>query len=146
MTDRDTMIVAMTAYAEARGEGPAGIRAQIHSVINRHNAGRWYSGKTLSGTCFLPYAYSAMNTKDPNRVAAAEVPLDDEIFATCLSEAMSAIAGQTQDPTGGATHYYAAGSTEPNWVTGKDDSGKQVAPPATFTCQIGRHLFFKDVK
>lgn len=142
--DRDTLILALTAFAEARGEGGVGIRAQVHSVVNRHATGRWFSGKTLGGTCLYPFAYSAWNTDDPNRRAAVEIDPDDFTFQLCLSEAADAIAGTTDDPTVGATHYYADGTPEPNWVSGMKD-GQQVAPAATFCCKIGRHLFYKDV-
>ncbi len=42
-----------------------------------------------------------------------------------------------QDPTGGATHYYASGTDVPSW-----------SDPATgsiFCTQIGRHRFYKGV-
>lgn len=146
MTDRDRIVVAMNAYAEARGEGRDGIRAQIHSVINRHAVGKWYSRKTLAGTCLLAYAYSAQNTDDPNRLAAAEADENDAVWQVCLDEAASAIAGVTQDPTQGATHYYAAGTPEPHWVRGVDPkTGAQVAQPALYCCRIGKHLFYRGV-
>lgn len=144
---RDILIMGLTAYAEARSEGQAGIRAQVHSVINRHAAGHWYSRKTLAGTCFFAYAYSAFNSEDPNREIAAEAPMDDPIVKMCMDEAEQAITGVTDDPTAGATHYYAEGSPEPSWVLGIDaHTGLRVAPPATFCVKIGRHLFYRDVQ
>lgn len=142
--DRDTIILALTAYAEARSEGQDGIRAQVHSVINRHAVGRWYSRKTVAGTCLLGYAYSAMNTTDGNREAAAEVPMDDPWMTVCVAETQAAIAGTTDDPTQGATHYYRQGTPEPDWVSGVKN-GVQVAAGAIFTVQIGRHLFYRGV-
>lgn len=143
--DRDIFHVGENAYAEASSEGRAGIRAQVHSVVNRHAAGRWYSRKTLAGTVMAAFAYSAQNTTDSNRVRAAECPMSDPIMQMCMEEAAAAIAGSTPDPTGGATHYYAAGTTEPSWVQGHNQDGERVAPPATFCGQIGKHLFYKDV-
>lgn len=143
--DRDLLIIGMTAFDEASDQGQSGIRGQVHSVINRHAAGKWYSRKTLAGTCLLAYAYSALNTADPNRERGAETSMDDPVYQLCMAEAAMAIAGTTDDPTLGATHYYRAGTPEPSWVTGLNAAGVQVAPPATFTVQIKDHLFFKDV-
>lgn len=137
--ERDILIMTMTAWDEARGEGQDGIRAQVHSVINRFQAGRWYSRKTLAATCLLGYAYSAWNSNDPNRVASAEVPMDEPLMALCRAEVTAAVSRETQDPTNGATHYYAVSmATPPTW-----------ADPATgskFTVQIGKHMFYKDVR
>lgn len=136
--DRDLLIVVMTTWQEARGEGRAGIRAVAHAIVNRHAAGKWFSRKTLAGTCLLAYAFSGWMTTDPNHEASAEVPMSDPIVRICIEEVTAAITGTTEDPTGGATHYYAEGTKVPDW-----------ANPATgsiFTVQIGRHLFYKDVK
>ncbi len=144
--DRDILIGAMTAWQEARGEGPDGIRAVAHAEVNRLRAGKWYSRKTLAGTCLLAYAFSGWMTSDPNRMASAEVSMSDPIMVLCVQEVSDAIAGVTQDPTGGATHYYAAGTKEPSWVTGKDpNTGEQEAPPANYLCRIGKHQFFNEV-
>lgn len=143
--ERDVFLLALVAYAEARSEQQAGIRAQIWSVLNRHDAGKWYSGKTIGETLFKPYAYSALNTTDPNRGKAVSVDWNDPVWQLCRTEAESALAGLTADPTSDATHYFVAGSPEPDWVSGVRD-GKQVAPAATFCCQIGRHKFYKGVK
>ncbi len=143
--DRDRFFLAFVAYAEARNQGQEGIRAQIHSVLNRHKEGDWDAGKTISATLFKPYAYSAMNSKDPNRVAAACVDMDDFMWQLCMAEAEAALLGTSNDPTDGATHYYLGGTEEPDWVTGIV-KGVQVAPPAVFCKQIGKHLFYKSVK
>lgn len=133
--DRDLLIVSMVAFDEASDQGQEGIRAQIHSVVNRHAAGRWYSRKTLAGTCLLSWQYSALNDGDPNRERGAETSLSDEIYQLCMAEAAMAIAGASEDPTAGATHYYRVGTKVPVWA----------AAPAVQTAQIKDHIFFKDV-
>lgn len=144
--DRDVLFLGLTAYAEASSEGQDGIRAQIHSVLNRWQEKDWDAGETVASTCMRAYAYSAWNTTDPNRVRALSVPMGDKIIQMCISEAEGAISGTTQDPTDGATHYYREGTPEPDWVSGiRKFDGKRVAPPATFTIQIGHHLFYKNV-
>ena len=58
--DRDKIVLLITALAEARGEGAMGLRAQIHSVLNRHAAGKWYSRKNLAACCLAPYVITCM--------------------------------------------------------------------------------------
>lgn len=143
--DRDHFLLTFVAYAEASSEPQEGIRGQIHSVLNRFREGDWDAGHTIAATLMMPYAYSALNTKDPNRVRAACAPCAEFVWRVCEEEARAALAGETDDPTDGATHYYVDGTPEPAWVSGKRN-GVQVAPPATFTRKIGKHLFYKGVK
>lgn len=138
--DRDLMMMILVAFAEASDQGQDGIRAQAHSVLNRYRAKKWYSGRTIAETIMMPYAYSAMNTDDQNRRRAMREPMDSATMTLCIGEVIAAIGGATEDPTDGATHYYAAGTREPDWVSG---AGR--APPAIFCKQIGGHLFFKGV-
>jgi len=135
--DRDQLIIALTAFEEASDQGQDGIRAQIHSVVNRHAAGKWYSRKTLSGTCLLAYAYSAWNTTDQNRERAVETPMSDVVMETCMTEALWAMSGVSKDPTDGATHYFVAGTPAPSW--------SDPATGSVFTVQIGQHRFYKSV-
>lgn len=143
--DRDLLLVGLTAFGEASDQGRDGIRAQVHSVVNRQRAGRWYSRKTLAACVMLGYAYSVWNDNDKNAARICEADMSDPVMVMCMEEAAAAIAGTTQDPTGGATHYYVAGTKEPSWVTGRNAKGEQVAPPATYTVRVGAHLFYKDV-
>lgn len=143
--DRDVFMLALCAYAEASDQGQVGIRAQIHSVINRHQMRAWYSGKTIASTIMQPYAYSAMNSKDTNRIRALECDMEEFTWQLCVAEAQEAIDGASDDPTNGATHYYKQGTPTPNWVTGVRD-GRQVAAPAIFTGQIKDHRFYKGVR
>lgn len=137
--DRDVLFVGTTAFCEASGEGPEGIRAVVWSIINRHRAGRWYSAATLAACCVVASAYSSWNTGDANRRRALETPLANGVMALCLDEARAAIAGETADPTDGATHYFAPRSvaTTPAWALAS--SG------AVQTAQIGNHVFFRNV-
>lgn len=140
----DISIMVLNAWAEARGEGRDGIRAQVHSVINRHKAGKWYSRKTLAACCLAPYAYSCWTAADQNDTLAAEAPADDPEMIICGEEVEDALNGNTIDPTDGATHYYASGTPAPSWVSGIVN-GEQKAPPAIFCKKIGRHIFYRGV-
>lgn len=141
----DIEICARTVWMEFRGEGSDAMLAGAWSIINRHNSGRWYAGKTLAQCCLYSalvggkYSnfgqYSSWNTDDPNRMSMACVADDDPLLTECLSYVMDALQGDGSDPTGGATHYYA--NTLP-------------APPAwaatgTFTVQVGKTRFYKNV-
>jgi len=134
--DRDQLILAMVAFDEASDQGQDGIRAQIWSVLNRHAAGKWYSRKTLAGTCLLSWQYSALNNGDPNRERGAEVSLQDPTYQMCQLEVLRALSGITKDPVFGATHYYADGTDIPAWAYA----------PAIFTIQIGKHRFYRNVQ
>lgn len=137
--DRDLLFVATTAFCEASGEGTEGIRAVVWSIVNRHRAGKWFSGKTLAGCCIIASQYSSWNTGDPNRRRALETPLSDVVMSLCVKETQDAIDGTTQDPTGGATHYYAPASVTsvPAWAL--PEAG------AVQTAKIGNHVFFRNV-
>ncbi len=137
--DRDLLIVAITAFCEASGEGQDGIRAVCWAIVNRHNAGKWFSAKTLAACCLLPSQFSSWNTNDPNRRRAFETPSDNPIMAMCLQESADAISGASTDPTDGATHYFAPRSVSapPAWTAAT--SG------AILTAEIGNHRFYRGV-
>ena len=134
MNSLQLQIGARTIYGEARGEGPAGMDAVAHVLINRVKDGRW--GMTLFQVCLAPYQFSCWNVGDPNRMIM--ITLDDAqpLLQQCIVAMDNAMAGDTFDPTGGATHYYAdTMPSVPTWTVG-----------ATETAHIGAHIFFKNVK
>lgn len=130
----DLEIAARTLWMEARGEPSEGRRAVAHAILNRHLAGRWYSGATLAECCLLPAQFSSWNTADPNRREMARLREDDPLLAECRATVEAALDGSTPDPTGGATHYYGAGVSEPAWVAGRQPSAI-----------IGRHRFYAGI-
>lgn len=137
---RDAFILTVTAYCEDSGGGRDGIRAVIHSIINRHNAKKWYSGKTIAACCLMAFQYSSWNTTDPNRVRVLSIDWDkDQVMAVVAEEVGLALSGVTNDPTNGATHYYAPKAVKevPKWAL--------PASGAIQTADIGGQLFFKNV-
>lgn len=147
VVERDRFIVGVTVFCEASNQGRAGIRATGHSIVNRHRAGKWFSGATLAACCLQPYAYTSWNSNDPNRVRGLSINPQDPVMVMCLEETRAAMDGETEDTTLGATHYYRAGTVEPDWVSGVDKkTGVRVAPPAEFTVQINDHRFYKGVR
>lgn len=124
--------MARTAIGEARGEGNAGMQAVMWTGMNRFTAKRWFSGRTIAGT-FLKHAqYSCWLHSDVNYPLICEVTPEIGLFADALEWAARIMKGEIADPTQGATHYHAGDA--PGWTKG-----------ATFTVQIGRHKFYKNV-
>jgi N-acetylmuramoyl-L-alanine amidase len=123
--------LARTLWGEARGEGRRGLEAVAAVALNRRALGRW--GADLAAVCRAPWQFSCWNANDPNRAKLLAVDARDPVFALCLEIAAEALAGRLADPTGGATHYHAAGAS-PRWTRG-------LAPCA----RIGRHVFYRGV-
>lgn len=127
-TERDLII--RTVIGEAAQEGPVGQLAVAHVIANRMNStGRGARDIIMARHQFEPWnnprtaaQLQSISPSDPRyqRVAAALEPF---------------FQGQTQDPTGGATHFYSPtaqaslGRQPPAWDNG---SGQD----------IGRHRFF----
>jgi N-acetylmuramoyl-L-alanine amidase len=129
-TDED--ILARTLCGEARGEGDTGMKAVANVVMNRVAHPRWW-GHDVKGVCLKPFQFSCWNVGDPNR--AVILNLDDtfSIYRDAIDIARQAIAGNLPDATDGATSYYARGTPEPRWASGKDACA-----------DIGKHIFFQD--
>jgi N-acetylmuramoyl-L-alanine amidase len=129
----EAAIAARTIWGEARGEGPAGMRAVAHVLLNRLGGGRW--GANLFDVCLAPYQFSCWLHGDPNRPKMIGLPEDDPTLRLCEIAFDAARAARDADPTAGATHYYADTSAPPTWAAG-------LSP----TAHLGHHLFFAGVK
>ena len=130
--------LARTIWGEARGEGSAGMEAVAAVIMNRVKValaknGYWW-GNSVIGVCRKPWQFSCWNADDPNRECLLAVDEKDLYFATAMRIARRAVYGVLPDPTGGATHYHAAGIS-PSWTKGQKPSGV-----------IGRHIFYKLVE
>ena len=133
-------ILARTMYGEARGEGAAGMTAVAHVVFNRIDARSWW-GRNMVGVCHKPWQFSCWNANDPNRVRLLAVTGADPTFrsasdiAAALTQAQAAGQRSRDDPTNGATHYYAPRIVaRPRWATGLQPCAR-----------IGGHDFFRGV-
>ena len=136
--ERDRDILARTLWGEARGESQAGQIAVAWTIRNRVNDGKtnsWW-GEGYAGVCQKPYQFSCWNKNDPNFPYLSNAkPIPPRELAQARSVADLVIDGKAQDPTGGATHYYAiAMKTPPAW-----------AARAKQTLKLGGHVFFRDV-
>lgn len=72
-----------------------------------------------AGVCQKPYQFSCWNKNDPNFAylsGAKQIPFRE--LAQAWIAADHVIDGKVQDPTGGATHYYATAMKKtPAWAT-----------------------------
>lgn len=129
--DWDVAIIALCAWREARGDGREGMRAVMHVVKNRAKA----AGHSWASICAAPWQFSALTAHgDPELVIfPVHGQRDWESFETAMQLASDLLEGiDTEDITGGATHYFADGIPQPSWAKGM-----------TQTARIGRQTFFK---
>lgn len=127
MTDIDA--ATRTLIGEAGGEGPDGMRAVAHVIANRaRRTGASARDVVLAPGQFEPWQNRraemlALDPNSPQYQAARRIAED-------------ALAGRSEDPTAGATHFYspdaqsALGRASPGWAAGQ--AGRQ----------IGRHRFY----
>ncbi|SDI54870.1 cell wall hydrolase [Pseudomonas abietaniphila] len=138
VTENDRYILARTLWGEARGEGLSGMIAVAWSIRNRVEDGKeksWW-GEGYAGVCQKPYQFSCWNKNDPNYpMLSGAKPIPFRELAQCRIAADQVIDGKVEDPTNGATHYYAASMpSAPKWANG-----------AKKTLTLGNHIFFRDV-
>lgn len=139
MTDDDwnLEVAATTVDGEADGEPDEAIQAIAYAIVNRHRAGRWYSGQTLADCCVIAEQFSCWNDEGAeamDRRRMVRKLRNDPTLNKCRAAVVAALSGSVPDPTGGATHYYSAGIPAPKWTVG-----------ATACGQFGREFFFKNV-
>jgi spore germination cell wall hydrolase CwlJ-like protein len=139
---REVDTLARTMYGEARGESQPGLDAVAHVVLNRVDARSWW-GRDVIAVCLKPWQFSCWNVADPNRRKLLDLAAADPLFAQASASAARLLDLQEEDhaarlrndPTEGATHYYApARVRKPAWAVGR-----------TPCARIGGHDFFRDV-
>ena len=140
----DTDIVGRTLYAEARGEGTAGLEDVACVIMKRASIAKDYVAAhgrhhplfgdgTPKSVCLAPWQFSCWNENDPNRDLILNLDDTNVAFNQCLGIAQQAIAGQIEDRTLGATHYRRIG-TPANWASGHTPCFTE-----------GHHEFFNDI-
>jgi N-acetylmuramoyl-L-alanine amidase len=143
LTLSDPDFMALTMWAEARGEPVEG-RIAIGCVLrNRLNDGRW--GSSYERVCLAPAQFSCWNSgTDANHAAllalCAQVqsgtPITDAILTECYWIASGVRGQQVLDRVDRATHYLRVDvNPQPKWVSA-----------GTMVCRIGPHVFFSGVK
>lgn len=123
--------LARTVWAEARGEGVAGMEAVSAVIINRARFPRWW-GRDVESVCRAPWQFSCWNSDDPNLPKLRAVTTADPQFRQAAAIAARALAGTLPDPTGGADSYFDPRAASPAWANGR-------RPVAV----IGNHRFYR---
>lgn len=126
-------LLMLCVWREARGE-PNDAKLGVAWTIKNRVALQSWMGRTYPQVILKPFQFTSFNPGDPN-AARFPLPPADIAYADCLTAAKSAYQGLGADPTGGATHYYDTSIAPPKWTQG-----------ATKTIQIGKLVFYKDVK
>ena len=114
--------LAKAVYHEARGEDVVGQMAVAHVVINRATDSRYPFG--ICAVVNQPKQFSGIDY--------AVIDYNSKAWERAIEAAVFASLGITDDPTGGATHYYAHKKVSPYW---KNSLVK--------TARIGNHTFFR---
>ena len=135
-------VVALTLWAEARGQGVTGLAA-VAWVIKRRVERRRLN---YQHACLDPWQFSCWNaTEDANTRALGRMthavlaaqPIDDPSWPTCLRIADGVIAGVLPDPVFGADHYLTTALFQsakcPGW-----------AKDLTVASVVGAHTFLKE--
>jgi spore germination cell wall hydrolase CwlJ-like protein len=117
--DRD--LLARTVLAEAGNQGPTGMQAVANVVRNRAAAGN-FGGDTVPGVVQKPFQFEPHNTAD-GRARMAAIDPNSPQYQNATAAIERAYTGD--DPTRGATHFYAPkaqaalGRPVPAWAQGQ---------------------------
>lgn len=127
--------LARTLWGEARSESPEGKIAVAWVIRNRVNKPSWW-GKTILSVIHKPWQFSCWNKSDPNyKFLSGQRKIPQKEYDECAELALKVFKNEVEDPTNGATHYFAPKVVKaPSWTKG-----------AKLTVTIGGHKFYKDV-
>jgi hypothetical protein len=125
--DTDRILLARTLQAEAGNQGFDGMIAAGSVISNRMRQ----SGKPLSDVILADGQFSAWNGVTGYAGGEQGQNMNFQPDAEALEAADAILSGEFADPTGGATHYYADGISDPDW-------GQRAGGDWT---RIGDHLF-----
>ena len=107
------LMLARTLQAEAGNQGPEGMLAVGAVIRNRAAAGKYGDG--LQGVIMKPGQFSAWNGATEYRNGEQGQNMNFQPNAEALAAADAVLAGQYEDVTGGATHYYNPDISQPKW-------------------------------
>jgi len=125
MSERDWNDTVNTVIAEAAGEGDEGMAGVAHVIQNRSKI----RGQSIGDVVRDPDQFTGYSKPGPK---AQEAMRDPQMRARAENIVRSVMAGQGEDPTGGADHYH-ADYVSPYWA-------KSMAE----TKRIGNHLYYNS--
>ena len=115
----DRELLARILMAEAGNQGPIGMTAVGNVIMNRANTTGYGDG--IRGVIMKPGQFSPMNSV--TGYARGEQGQDIDALRpgeTHYMVADSLLSGGAGDITGGATHFFHPGISNPSWAEGKD--------------------------
>jgi hypothetical protein len=134
LTDAQRTVLIQTLLGEAANQGKSGLEAVAHVIRNRAESGQYPSDPMA--VALQPKQFSAWNDPSEGGNDLVNRQPGDPGWDSA-SEAIDAVfGGLSEDPTGGAMHYWAPqgmpGGREPSWADALDDNGRVA---------IGDHVF-----
>ncbi|MEM9837903.1 MAG: cell wall hydrolase [Pseudomonadota bacterium] len=120
--------LAMVMYHEARGEGTRAMRAVGHVVLNRMTANRFpdtVCAVVRQGGERPPCQFSWWCD------GRSDLPKEPRAWERCEALAKELLAGESEDPTAGATYFYSG--PDPYWAASFRE-----------TARIGGHIFMAE--
>jgi len=129
MQFEDLWAIYQTVWGEARSETFQGQLAVAFVILNRVEDPRWPD--TAYRVTHDKWQFSAWNPSNPNLKKMKELDTKD-LNLEVMEATLTAVGGDVEDPTHGATHYFATYIEPPSWAA-------DLKP----TVQIGRHRFFR---
>lgn len=132
----DDKIMALTIYAESRGESRQG-KIAVGSVILERVDHRSWDGDTIQEVCLWPLQFSCYNPADPNRPMLKNISgtweeeiIKNKTLQECLEISQGLISGYIERYPK-ALDYFNPSVCQPAWEKEK-----------TFVAEIGHHKFF----
>ena len=142
--DTDITTMALTVWAEARGESAAGQKAVAWVIRNRWENPCWWSRSpgdgiaddTIAAVCRDPFQFSCWNPNDPNRWRLDSPKTQERPDYLAIKTICRAVLESTtadDDPTSGSNHYCTrAIAHHTRWARGR-----------TPVVVIGNHQFYR---
>lgn len=135
-SDYEKVLLALTAYREARGDGENACLAVMSVIMNRKRANDHKSVQEI--ICGQNQFSSISVHSDPETVVYPHP--NEPIFLFCLNRADGIYNGTDNDLTHGAQYYYNPSTATSPWFEEHIVHDPVNHPP---TVNIGRQSFFK---
>ena len=102
LTPQQRDLLIRTIIGESAHEPMQGQLGVAYTILNRLNSGRY--GSSLEDVIFAKSQFEPWATR---RVELLKIPQTSDVYQAASIAADAALGGSMEDPTGGATHFYA---------------------------------------
>ena len=147
----DLHAMALTLWAEARGEGVNGMAEVAGVIIVRFNNPGWWTrdrgddipDDTIEAACRDPWQFSCWNKNDPNLPKMLAMGINHPELVNAKRVAQDVLAGHRvpHSLVEGCDHYHALGWS-PDWLNIRDKDKNIVGRRVPVFIE-GRHAFYK---